>query len=848
MRIYKGSEITLRLYNPCKIEDGLVDVILYTTNPKLAYKVKDATVEGNIVYVKINKSTFNNMEDGVINYIILDEVYNTERQSSYYLKTPEDYVAKSVQTSKDIYIVDNGDYKVLPDEDYTSIEEVNVHVDVDTDTFYNSGYTDGFNIGYDEGIEYASENAGDVAAQTARVLDVTENGFYLTKYVEPIKIYPELITGDFGDGNYFYDWGEIVDGCYDTKIIPTPTTRIEFWWKKQGASFGDAWFPIFGTGYKSASELYIRDYNSSYKQLQFYAGSKDKIFEYDTEGWNHFIIEGGTLYVNGTEICSFDVSNVVYDSPILINSIPSNRGKRCMNGLFGMFKIDDNIFIPKDDSFINYNTGEKLGGYAFNNDKLYQYDFHTSESEITGVFEDNIEFHDYAELKGVWFKTPILAKTSSKLEFWYRNNKYDSQYSTIVGAQKSNFIFKICEASSKLMGVEYGYPGVNNYYQSFSFPYDNNWHHFILSKSDGMVLDGVKQFDLDKFSYNDVAPNFYINCAYLDEDTKNANGNIGMVKIDDNIFIPTEKGFMDYKTKKYLKTNFVFNPDDIPFVGTYIYTENEIVTIEAEGNLIKQVNVNVPPKLNMNPLQIKFGYSTFTKIPDNLIDWNTLTDANYLFAYCEKLSDLGEIDTSNVYNFTRTFYHCNSLRGDAIKNLNTSNGKTFSYMLAETGLDYFPSLDLGNAERIDYLFADNGNTLIEVMPINTSKVTNMNALFNNFSTVQKLQKLPEFDCTNVVNIGSYFAYSGYQDKVPNLTDCGGWKNLKCNWNDGYGLNHCPNLTYQSCINILNGLYDFTGNGETPTSNQGKLRVHSNFLTTVGDEVSIAVAKGWQISA
>ena len=102
MRIYKGSEITLRLYNPCKIEDGLVDVILYTTNPKLAYKIKDATVEGNIVYVKIDKSTFNNMEDGVINYIILDEVYNTERQSSYYLKTPEDYVAKSVQSSKRI--------------------------------------------------------------------------------------------------------------------------------------------------------------------------------------------------------------------------------------------------------------------------------------------------------------------------------------------------------------------------------------------------------------------------------------------------------------------------------------------------------------------------------------------------------------------------------------------------------------------------------------------------------------------------------------------------------------------------------------------------------------------------
>ena len=239
MRIYKGSEITLRLYNPCKIEDGLVDVILYTTNPKLAYKIKDATVEGNIVYVRINKSTFNNMEDGVINYIILDEVYNTERQSSYYLKTPEDYVAKSVQTSKDIYIVDNGDYKILPDEDYSSIEEVNVHVEFDAEPYIQRGfelgvetqksklesvsinengtytredgyneihvevpdlngdYQTGYDEGYEAGIDYASENAGEIAAQTARVLDVTENGTYLSQYSEPV--YPDAITGIYPD-------------------------------------------------------------------------------------------------------------------------------------------------------------------------------------------------------------------------------------------------------------------------------------------------------------------------------------------------------------------------------------------------------------------------------------------------------------------------------------------------------------------------------------------------------------------------------------------------------------------------------------------------------------------------
>ena len=75
-----------------------------------------------------------------------------------------------------------------------------------------------------------------------------------------------------------------------------------------------------------------------------------------------------------------------------------------------------------------------------------------------------------------------------------------------------------------------------------------------------------------------------------------------------------------------------------------------------------------------------------------------------------------------------------------------------------------------------------------------------------------------------------------------LTDVGGWKNLKINWNDNYGLVLCPNLTYQSCINVLNGLADVTELGGRT------LKVHPNFLTNVGDEISIGTNKGWIITA
>ena len=77
---------------------------------------------------------------------------------------------------------------------------------------------------------------------------------------------------------------------------------------------------------------------------------------------------------------------------------------------------------------------------------------------------------------------------------------------------------------------------------------------------------------------------------------------------------------------------------------------------------------------------------------------------------------------------------------------------------------------------------------------------------------------------------------------------GGLEGLKTSWNNNYGLVKCPNLTRESCINILNGLYDFVGNSQTPSSSQGKLKVHANFLKAVGSDISIATNKGWQVSA
>lgn len=204
----------------------------------------------------------------------------------------------------------------------------------------------------------------------------------------------------------------------------------------------------------------------------------------------------------------------------------------------------------------------------------------------------------------------------------------------------------------------------------------------------------------------------------------------------------------------------------------------------------KDILVDVPQttKISVKDSGIKLGYSNFNSIPD-VFDFSGVTNMRYMFCYCENILTIPYIDTSNVTDMYYMFQGCSKL-------------------------ETIPSID-------------------------TSKVQTMYRMFSDTA----ISSLPEFDCSNLTNIERIFYSTG--DK---LVECGGWKNLKINWTDNYGLSRCTNLSYQSCINILNGLYDFVGHNETPNSDQGNLKVNQQLLDTVGDEISIAVSKGWNIYA
>ena len=191
-----------------------------------------------------------------------------------------------------------------------------------------------------------------------------------------------------------------------------------------------------------------------------------------------------------------------------------------------------------------------------------------------------------------------------------------------------------------------------------------------------------------------------------------------------------------------------------------------------------------------------------------------------MFYACSKLQTIPQLDTSKVSNVVDMFRYCSNLK-TLPNNLNFGNCTNFTEM-------FYSAHSL-----TDYSF-------LETWVINPN--AEMGRMIDNINTTY----VPAIPC--VGNNGFYqsaifWAYGDYSK----LTYFGGWIGRKYNVTQNYILKKMPNLTYESCISILNNLYDFTGNGETPNSSQGKLKVHQNFLDKVGEEISIAINKGWTIT-
>lgn len=299
--------------------------------------------------------------------------------------------------------------------------------------------------------------------------------------------------------------------------------------------------------------------------------------------------------------------------------------------------------------------------------------------------------------------------------------------------------------------------------------------------------------------------------------------------------------------------------------------------------------------LTINGTGIKFAYSTFSSIPRNVnlsgvtnfsqmfyqctslknvsIDMPSNTNLAESFYNCNTLTSVTLTNTSKVVYFTETFYSCEKL--EIAPRLDTTNGMYFGYMFSNckslksipiyntskgiffesmfancSSLTEVPTIDLSLAVNIQGMF--NGCTKITTIPqYDTSKVTNVNLFINNCTS---LTSVPLLDFGSVNNVGtSPFGIT----TLLNLTDLGGFQNLKVSWSS-YFLDKLPNLTVDSLMNVINNLYDWSGNtdGKAPLNNgtihsfgtTHKLKFGAVNLAKLTDEqVAVATAKGWTLT-
>jgi hypothetical protein len=175
--------------------------------------------------------------------------------------------------------------------------------------------------------------------------------------------------------------------------------------------------------------------------------------------------------------------------------------------------------------------------------------------------------------------------------------------------------------------------------------------------------------------------------------------------------------------------------------------------------------------------------------------------------------DIMDIDLSSCINLNyliRSKTTCTKLIIRNMTNIKTIN----EFIYANTFIDEveFIDCDFGNLTNVNY-FLDTNNCVRKISEMNN--ISNSSLGFVNFTQTQT--KLEEFG-----------GFIGLKAKI----DIANWSALN----------------YESCINVLNGLHNFTSASETPTSSQGQLKVHQNFLDLVGDEISIGTNKGWTITA
>ena len=225
-----------------------------------------------------------------------------------------------------------------------------------------------------------------------------------------------------------------------------------------------------------------------------------------------------------------------------------------------------------------------------------------------------------------------------------------------------------------------------------------------------------------------------------------------------------------------------------------------------------------------------FDCTLLTTVPTGTFQGS---DFQYAFRNINSLTSVGKLTFTNATSLLDMFASgkyietAGGIISDTVTNLQGTFCDTF--LMTSCG-----DIDCPNAIRAYGTFRD-ARSLINAPKFTSTKLQNIEQLFRH---CYELVSIPDIDCTNVTSCGVY------AEKDSKLTTVGKMTNLRYSIDFSYS----PLLTVESIMNIINSIYDFTGNGTSAGYNQGKLILGSTNLAKLSDaEKAIATNKGWTLA-
>lgn len=299
--------------------------------------------------------------------------------------------------------------------------------------------------------------------------------------------------------------------------------------------------------------------------------------------------------------------------------------------------------------------------------------------------------------------------------------------------------------------------------------------------------------------------------------------------------------------------------DELEYVDTSDY-----VTKSEFNNQIDELKLELASK-KIDATGFNFSKCTFSEFPD-IFDFSNVSNFDYMFSYCDNLTTINvnldsvventrewmfgyddllleapEIDTTLTTSMQSMYSSCESLTKAPSYNVDVC--KTlygmyhFCKSLVEVG-DFITNSGHSELKDVARMFYD-CTSLVTAPNIPTKNVTDFYHMFNGCTA---LETVPEYDASSANSIDYMFT------RCNNLKNFGGLKNLKIDWNvSGACLDNSSKITYESIINVINGLYDFRGNGDSDTTRTIKIH-YLTMRKLKADDIAMATAKGWVISS